>query len=357
MRKYKKFSWASSLFLLVVIFITVSDSTKAQTTIISNPYSSTISTSNTPSQNTVPVSNCVDFSYDLYQGLSDKANDKSVSKLQSFLNKKQFLKSEPNGYFGPATNSAVKSFQSKNNISSTGRVGPATRQVIRNLTCQAQTNTASIIEAVAPKPERINSSNLTVTNPYTGMILRSENKSPIEWKNIPNAIYDIKLEDKNGLGYGYITTSIGGNTYNWEVGKVFSAKSNSDTYVEPGTYRILLTSSNYRPEVPDQYSGLFTIVGRPLEIDTIIPNSVSNNVDNSLVLYGRGFDSSTMIYYSNENISREVKPDYISSDGKIAVFKIRSQSTTGQYSLYVYNTYSSGATSTPSNAVNLIIKN
>lgn len=331
----------------------------AQTTIISNPYSSTISTTNTASIASSPIiSNCLDLSYDLYQGLSDKANDKAVTNLQKFLKNNQYLSATPNGYFGPSTKSAVKAFQSKNNISSTGRVGPATRQVIRNMSCQANTNSASVIEAVAtPKPDRVNASNMTVTNPSTGMVLRSENRTQVEWKNIPNAIYDIKLEDKNGLSYGFVANSVSGNSYNWEIGKVFSARTNSEIFVEPGSYRLALTSSNYRQDIPDQYSGLFSVLGRPLEIDSITPGSVSNSKDNSLVLYGRGFDSTTLVYYFNDNINRTIRPEFISTDGTIAVFKIPSQSITGQYNIYVYNTYSSGATSTPSNALNLTIKN
>jgi hypothetical protein len=87
-----------------------------------------------------------------------------------------------------------------------------------------------------------------------------------------------------------------------------------------------------------------------------MPSSVSNSIDSSVVLYGRGFDSTTMVNYENDSIKRIVSPNFISSDGKIIVFKIPSQTLTGQYSLTVYNTYSSGATSTPSNAVNINIK-
>lgn len=328
----------------------------AQTTIISNPYSATISTSQNVTQNPITVT-CVDLSYDLYQGLSDKGNDTSVTKLQTFLNKNNYLKANPNGYFGPATKSAVKAFQYTNNISNTGRVGPSTRQAIRNQTCKANSNTASVVEAVStPKPERINASNQTVSNPSEGATLRSENYINIQWKNVSSAIYDIKLEDKNGLSYGFVASSRMGDSYNWQIGKVYSARTNSEIYVEPGTYRLALSSANYRNDVPDQFSGLFSILGRPLDIDSVMPNSVTNSVDSSVVLYGRGFDSTTMVNYENDSIKRVVTPSFISSDGKIIVFKIPSQTATGQYSLTVFNTYSSGATSTPSNNVNISIK-
>jgi peptidoglycan hydrolase-like protein with peptidoglycan-binding domain len=347
-----------SYFYLGILFcVTSLCVVQAQTTIISNPYTSTITTTQASNNSDTSNANCLDFRYDLYQGLSDRFDDQSVTKLQIFLNKNQYLKAEPNGYFGPATNSAVKVFQSKNGISNTGRVGPATRLLIKNTSCKTNTNTASVINSVnANNVDRINSTNTTVTSPSKGMIIRTENKIPIEWNSVPNAIYDIKLEDKNGLGFGLIAGSAGGNSYSWDVGKVYSAKTNSEIYVEPGTYRIALTSSNYRSDVPDQFSGLFTILGKPLVIDTIMPSLVYNNVDNSVVLYGRGFEDTTSVVYSNDDIKRIIKPSFISSDGKIVVFKIPSQAIISQYSVSVYNTYDSGATSTPSNAVSLTIK-
>jgi hypothetical protein len=87
-----------------------------------------------------------------------------------------------------------------------------------------------------------------------------------------------------------------------------------------------------------------------------MPSLVYNNVDNSVVLYGRGFEDTTSVVYSNDDIKRIIKPSFISSDGKIVVFKIPSQAIISQYSVSVYNTYDSGATSTPSNAVSLTIK-
>lgn len=328
----------------------------AQTTIISNPYSSTISTAQNMIQNTINVT-CVDLSYDLYQGLSDKNNDTSVTKLQTFLNKNNYLKASPNGYFGQGTKSAVKAFQYTNNISNTGRVGPATRQAIRNQTCKVGGNTASVTESIStPKPERINSSNLTITSPADGAILKSENYTNIQWKNVPSAIYDIKLEDKDGLAYGYVASSIMGNSYNWQIGKVYSAKTNSEIYVEPGMYRLSLSSSNYKKDVPDQYSGLFSIEGKPLELESVLPNSVSNSQDNSIVIFGKGFDGTTVVTYRNDDRKRVITPNFVSSDGKIIVFKIPAQAIIGQYYLSVYNTYSSGATSTPSNSLNINIR-
>jgi peptidoglycan hydrolase-like protein with peptidoglycan-binding domain len=340
---------------VLVSLIAFSLSANAQTTIISSPYSTTVNLGTAVTS--TPRVTCVDISYDLYQGLSDSVTDTSIIKLQKYLVVKGYLLAAPNGYFGLGTLSAVKKFQVANGISSTGRVGPITRQLIRNTTCGSISITASVTNSLpSTKVNTVNSQNMTVSSPSAGMVLRAENKSPIEWKNIPNAIYDIKLEDKNGLGYGFISSSATGNNFSWEVGKVYSSKTNSEIYVEPGEYRILLTSSNYRSEIPDQYSGLFSIVGKPIDISTVIPNLIHSNIDNSIAIFGSGFNDTTQVVYRNDDIKRISKPLFISSDGKMLVFKIPSQIRASQYLVNVYNTYASGATSTPSNAVNLTIK-
>lgn len=58
-----------------------------------------------------------------------------VSKLQDFLQDKGFLNSDPTGYFGKLTESAVRSYQMSKGLSSTGYVGPLTRAAIQSDTC------------------------------------------------------------------------------------------------------------------------------------------------------------------------------------------------------------------------------
>ncbi|MEK7129158.1 MAG: peptidoglycan-binding protein [Patescibacteria group bacterium] len=52
---------------------------------------------------------------------------KDVTELQKLLIAQGFLNAEATGYFGKLTEAAVKSYQTKNGISSIGIVGPATR--------------------------------------------------------------------------------------------------------------------------------------------------------------------------------------------------------------------------------------
>ena len=58
-----------------------------------------------------------------------------VTVLQHFLNRTGDLSATPNGHFGPATRSAVRSFQHDNYINPTGVVGPMTRNAINERMC------------------------------------------------------------------------------------------------------------------------------------------------------------------------------------------------------------------------------
>lgn len=343
-----------TLFTLSTLF---TNHTQAQTTLISNPYESVVSLTNNSSQTASSNTTCTDLSYDLYQGLSDSSTDKSVLNLQNYLFKLGYLKASPNGYFGPATLLAVKNYQLNNNISNTGRVGPLTRKTIKNDSCKITNNTASIINAipsVTPKPGRINSSNLTISYPAENSTHLTDTKMRIRWINNANRnIYGLILEDKDGVGVGHITSSISGDNYEWSVGKVYSSRANSEIVVEPGLYRIRLTGSS---NVPEQYSGLFTIIGKPLEIVSIMPNTIQSNENSSVVIYGKGFDVTTKVNFDVMNNGRTIKPIFVSSDGKILVFQTNSSVRSGQYWLTVNNQYDSGATSTPSNSVSLLIK-
>lgn len=236
--------------LMFAVVLLASSELDAQTTVLSNSFQNTISVNNTQSH-VLPAFTCIDLSYDLFQGLSDKPNDKSVTNLQKYLNNLGYLKANPNGYFGPATMSAVKTYQTANHISNTGRVGPATRKSIRERSCNVS-NTASVINSI-------------------------NNPTPTP-----------------------------------------SSKS--------------------------------------LEIDSLNPGTIYANQNSSVALIGRGFDSSTFINFDVNNREIKFKPSFISSDGKVLVFLVPNYLSGGQYSIAVYNTYSSGATSTPSNAVSLIIK-
>lgn len=82
--------------------------------------------------NTTPVNRC---DSNITRSLSLGSEGIEVSILQSILVSEGYLQTTPNGYFGHQTKYAVRSFQADNGISSTGIVGPATRDALAESLC------------------------------------------------------------------------------------------------------------------------------------------------------------------------------------------------------------------------------
>ena len=82
------------------------------------------------------------FTKNLFVGI----NGSEILELQKLLFTLGFLRTNPNGYFGPATKQAVINFQIANKISPQGNVGPATR-IALNL--QMQTNITNAIQTAS----------------------------------------------------------------------------------------------------------------------------------------------------------------------------------------------------------------
>lgn len=83
---------------------------------------------------------CLNLSNSLYLGLNDRATNGEVTKLQEFLTKTgDFTFGRTTGYFGPATERAVKRWQASNGVVSSGSpettgygvAGPQTRREMR----------------------------------------------------------------------------------------------------------------------------------------------------------------------------------------------------------------------------------
>src|SRR3989344_5467863 len=95
------------------------------------------------SSTTPPTPSCVAPTYNLYLGLNDNETEGQVTGLQKFLARYPdiYPDAQITGYFGPLTEQAVKRFQAKHGIVSSGSpettgygvVGPATRAKIREL--------------------------------------------------------------------------------------------------------------------------------------------------------------------------------------------------------------------------------
>ena len=76
------------------------------------------------------TSACVSIMHNLSYHSRDAQTGGDVSTLQDFLQSKGYLSSEPTGYFGLLTQTAVQKFQSDNSILASGYVGAITRAKI-----------------------------------------------------------------------------------------------------------------------------------------------------------------------------------------------------------------------------------
>jgi peptidoglycan hydrolase-like protein with peptidoglycan-binding domain len=90
--------------------------------------------------NTAPLNGC---NVQITNTLQAGSENSDVYTLQQMLTNSGYLHATPNGYFGPATVSAVIRFQNDNGLSATGKVGEATRNVINERLCETDVLTVS----------------------------------------------------------------------------------------------------------------------------------------------------------------------------------------------------------------------
>jgi len=272
---------------------------------------------------------CTNISPDVYYGMTDQNSSGPVTSLQKFLFAEGYLSATPNGHFGPATLSAVTSFQSSHSISSTGYVGALTRAAIVSTSCGA--NTAP--NSSAPATTTVSSS---IVSPLSGVTLSLGQTYKIAWNSSNNSGYSIVLEDQNGLSQGFVTPNAQlSGSFTWQVGTVLSGVTSSYATVPTGTYRLHFYAFSGGS---DLYSGNFTIVAPPLTASLIIPTNVSLVNSPTMVVYGSGFNSATRVNIDGAyNFSPNIL--YASPDGTVVVFPLPTNLSVGQHTAYMSTAY------------------
>lgn len=92
---------------------------------------------------------CVSLTTNITRG----AESQNVKVLQTFLFEKGYLKSIPNGYFGPATLAAVKTYQKSVGLPQTGAVLAMTRAALTKESC-AVSNTQNLPLSTNAQPQK-----------------------------------------------------------------------------------------------------------------------------------------------------------------------------------------------------------
>lgn len=281
---------------------------------------------------------CTSLTTDVYYGMVDPYFGGPVTTLQNFLSAEGYLTATPNGHFGPATRTAVMSFQSAHGISATGYVGPLTRTAIAGLSC-----TTPVISPTSIVSPSIGAPSSNVTAPLSGTNLSVGQTYTITWNGESQSGYEIILEDSTGLSQGFITpNSQISNSYAWKVGSVLSSATNTYTTVSPGTYRIHFESVSSGS--PDLYSGNFTISAPPISVTAIMPTTASLATNPTMVIFGSGLNYSANIMLDGPyTIAASVL--YTSPDGTVIVFSLPSSAASGFYNAVISNAYGGSATS------------
>jgi len=294
------------------------------------------------------ASTCLQINSDIGYGQTDSVTNASIKQLQTYLQLNGFFGSNPNGHFGSATLVAVKAFQTTSGISATGYVGPKTRAYIKQKTCNVDIvsntpviTTQTLVQSSVQVPVPI-ISNTNITSPTTGQILSIGKSVPIRWNTSPTNPYDLSLEQPGGVGAGFIASSldistINGNQYVWNVGKVFSSQTNSSQTIIPGTYRIRMQNSVSGASSTDQTSGWFTVVAPQFSVSSVVPSSVYADNTTSVVLFGVGLNLSTSVYFDSNYSNLRANNTYVSPDGTVVIFTVPTTVPVGSHTLYVNN--------------------
>lgn len=273
------------------------------------------------------TTSCLSLKVDLNKG--DSGNP--VLILQNFLKSSGYLLVSPSGYFGSATQMAVKKLQSANSIFATGNAGVLTRALIQDKTCMIKLeNDTSGVSAP------------TISNfisPKTGEYLKIGDTINVAWNVNVNYPHDIILEYPNGSGAGYIATSLSGeNSYKWEIGNIYNAGSLANENVATGTYRIHIRKINSNSVNNDPISGLFILTEPRLSINSLSQSVITANDKQVVVVFGSGFDLSSTVRFDDQN-GIPAHNLYTSPDGSVIVFSVTSSVSAGLHRIIVTNAY------------------
>ena len=303
---------------------------------------------------------CLNLTADLSQGITDATAGGQVIALQNYLVAAGYLNAAPNGVFGPATLAAVKSFQTANNISATGTVGPLTRAALELKSCgvaPTPTPVATPTPTLTPTPVATPQSAPTATSiittaPATGATLALGSNYTVKWSSPLNAAtYNVVLEDQNGVAEGLITSSSYANQFAWHVGDVYNSNVGQDVTVPPGTYRVHVEDAAMGPQSSDRVGGYFTI-STSVHISQEIPQAAPADGNTAIVLYGSNFSQNSQVeIYGYGNIS----PLFVSPDGRVLVFVVPVGTAAGSHPISVDNVYGVGNVIVSSNQTTLTV--
>jgi peptidoglycan hydrolase-like protein with peptidoglycan-binding domain len=250
---------------------------------------------------------CVVLTRALLRGSSNQ----EVSALQQFLIDEGFSTSVT-GYYGPQTEAAVRMYQQKNGISTTGTVGPLTRLYIKNRcggTIGQCANGALFNNMTGVRCQVPTQATVTVTSPNGREIWTKGTTQNITWNSyFPYPTFaavghTISLVPKSlcpvGNVCGVLTIkpytigeNVTGGIYPWNVGGDKEGRT-----IPAGDYSVQVCQQG--GSVCDSSNATFTIkdVTTALSINAI--NPTSGKIGSTVTITGSGFTSDSAVYFNN----------------------------------------------------------
>ncbi|MDD2935601.1 MAG: hypothetical protein PHX25_04000 [Candidatus Pacebacteria bacterium] len=249
-----------------------------------------------------PICEKVYLKYNLYLGVKDSETEGDVTKLQRFLANDPDIYSEAlvTGFFGPMTEQAVKKWQSKQEIVSSGSPETTGYGVVG---FQTRTKIQSICGI--SKPTVV--STIKVLSPNGGESLRAGESYIIRWEssNLPTSDVILYLIDKGGN----VTLRLGNQpntgTYSWSVPSDFVPAGTT------GSFKIVVGSNDKGPSVEDQGDSYFNVIGglvseNQVTIDQVVSKASDlNEVYTGGIAYitGKGFLSKNTAWFGDIPVS------------------------------------------------------
>lgn len=275
-------------------------------------------------------SSCLSLINNLQYKSTDILTNNEVTALQKYLQTKGYLNTNPVGYFGLLTTSAVKKFQVSNGINATGYVGPLTRAKIKNLTCTTSVNTTSTATVTTPSTTITNNSstvaisntilsrNLDIGSQGSDVLLLKKFLISKGYLNVSLASDVLDQYTKNAVAQ--YQTSMGILPADGSIGPITRANINSSLVSSP----IVVNSTSNSTQTQPSITGLGTNNANPGDM---------------VAVYISGF-SQDRNYYSfyvkikNQSIEKTITAG-ASSDGTYVSFAIPSDMASGTYDISV----------------------
>lgn len=224
------------------------------------------------------------LTFNLRLGSTDAATNGEVTKLQQFLARDKVIYPEGlvTGYFGFKTEAAVKRFQTQNNISAIGVVGPQTREAIKKAstppavtsTTVTVTPTPTLVSTPTPAPPpAVNNLGKIILSPSSGQVTETLTITGSGFAATGNEVYF-------GAGSMKNLTSFNGSTM---ITFTIPGEAGS-TKILPGSYELYVSNVNGKTATST------FVVGSGVSYPSIVSVSPSTaKIGDSITVTGTGF--------------------------------------------------------------------